>query len=283
INRETGLARATVRKYAFAASFPRNGMREPQPSMLDPYLGHLHVRLDEGCENATQLWRELQGIGFAGTSKQVHRWLSERRAGLAGTTIRSSPAPTDTRVLTSTASPLASSKQLSWYLLREPEDLGPEAAAVVSRVLQDTEAAKVVDLGRRFCRIVRSHCGQQPSGKSDVPAFDQWLGEAQNCGVRIVESFAASLGQDRDAVRSALTLPWSSGQAEGQITRLKLLKRAMYGRTRCGCKRCSCQIRCAERSEMPVRPATTRPVQCVTSSGDSEQVSASTFATVRVE
>src|ERR1700712_1831978 len=76
-------------------------------------------------KNAAQLWRELQGIGFAGTSKQVHRWLSERRAGLAGTTIRSSPAPTDTRVLTSTASPLASSKQLSWYLLREPEDLGP--------------------------------------------------------------------------------------------------------------------------------------------------------------
>lgn len=70
--------------------------------------------------------------------------------------------------MTSTASPLVSSKQLSWYLLREPEDLGPEAAAVVSRVLQGTDAAKVVDLGRRFCRIVRSRCGQQPSGKSDV-------------------------------------------------------------------------------------------------------------------
>ena len=55
INRETGLARATVRKYAFAASFPRNGMREPKPSMLDPFLGHLHGRFDEGCKNAAQL------------------------------------------------------------------------------------------------------------------------------------------------------------------------------------------------------------------------------------
>lgn len=73
INRETGLARATVRKYAFAEIFPRNGMREPKPSMLDPYLGHLHGRLDEGCENAAQLCRELQSIGFAGTSKQVRR------------------------------------------------------------------------------------------------------------------------------------------------------------------------------------------------------------------
>ena len=113
MNRETGLARATVRKYAFAESFPRNGMREPKPSMLDPYLGHLHACLDEGCENATQLWRELQSIGFAGTSKQVRRWLSERRAGPAGMTIRSSPAPADIRVAISTASPLASSKQLS--------------------------------------------------------------------------------------------------------------------------------------------------------------------------
>ena len=145
-------------------------------------------------------------------------------------TIRSSPAPTDTRVATSTASPLASSKQLSWYLLREPEGLGAEEAAVVSRVLQDPEAAKVVDLGRRFCRIVRSCCGRQPSGKTDVTAFNEWLGNAQTCGVRVVESFAGSIGQDGDAVRSALTLRWGSGQAEGQITRLKLLKRAMYGR-----------------------------------------------------
>ena len=198
--------------------------------MLDPYLGHLHIRLDEGCENAAQLWRELQDLGFGGTAKQVRLWLSERCAGPAGTTIRSSPAPADIRVATPTTSPLASSKQLSWHLLREPKDLDPEAAAVVARVLQDTEAAKVVDLARRFCWIVRSRCGPHSSGGSDVTAFDEWLCEAQTCGVRIVENFAVSLGQDGDAVRAALTLPWSSGQAEGQITRLKLLKRAMYGR-----------------------------------------------------
>jgi transposase len=43
-------------------------------------------------------------------------------------------------------------------------------------------------------------------------------------------TFAAGLHQDGAAVRAALTLPWSSGQAEGQINRLKLLKRQMYGR-----------------------------------------------------
>ena len=217
INRETGLARATVRKYAFAESFPRNGVREPKPSMLDPYLGHLHIRLDEGCENAAQLCRELQDLGFGGTSKQVRLWLSERRAGPAGTTLRSSLISTNMRVSTPPASPLASSKQLSWHLLREPGDLDTEAAAVVARVLQDTEAAKVVDLGRRFCQIVRSRCGPQSSGRSDVTAFDEWLGDAQTCGVRIVENFAASLGQDGDAVRAcadAALEQWAGRRAD---------------------------------------------------------------------
>ena len=66
IHRETGLARATVRKYTFSASFPRYGLRGPGPSILDPYLDHLHARLAEGCENAMQLWREARDLGFAG-------------------------------------------------------------------------------------------------------------------------------------------------------------------------------------------------------------------------
>jgi transposase len=45
-----------------------------------------------------------------------------------------------------------------------------------------------------------------------------------------IATFAVGLKQDGAAVRAALTTPWSSGQAEGQITRLKLLKRQTYGR-----------------------------------------------------
>lgn len=48
--------------------------------------------------------------------------------------------------------------------------------------------------------------------------------------MRAVESFAEGLKQDEDAVRAALTTPWSNAQSEGQITKLKLIKRQMYGR-----------------------------------------------------
>ena len=45
-----------------------------------------------------------------------------------------------------------------------------------------------------------------------------------------MKSFASGIVQDQDAVMAALTQPWSNGQTEGQNTKLKLVKRQMYGR-----------------------------------------------------
>jgi hypothetical protein len=47
-----------------------------------------------------------------------------------------------------------------------------------------------------------------------------------------VRRFATGLRADRAAVQAAVTLPWSQGPLEGQITRLKRLKRQMVGRAR---------------------------------------------------
>ena len=60
--------------------------------------------------------------------------------------------------------------------------------------------------------------------------MDRWLAKAPACGVGAIETFAAGPNTDGAAVRAALTEPWSSGQAEGQVNRLKLLKRQSYGR-----------------------------------------------------
>jgi transposase len=101
---------------------------------------------------------------------------------------------------------------------------------VVARVEQDGEAARVADLARRFTALVRACgvAGEQRRAPSDD--LDAWLAEARACGVRALETFATGLEQDGAAVRAALTTPWSNGQSEGQITRLKMLKRTMYGR-----------------------------------------------------
>lgn len=94
ISRKMGLARGTVRKFAHAASFPGRAPRVPGPSMLDPWLEHLSRRVAAGCENGLALWRELRGMGYPGMSRQVHRWLAERRTKPAkGRTSKARPVP----------------------------------------------------------------------------------------------------------------------------------------------------------------------------------------------
>jgi transposase len=80
--------------------------------------------------------------------------------------------------------------------------------------------ARARELALRFAAIVRER---------KIGDFGRWLDDAAESELR---SFASGLKQDEAAVRAALELPWSNGQTEGQITRLKLIKRQMYGRAK---------------------------------------------------
>jgi transposase len=60
--------------------------------------------------------------------------------------------------------------------------------------------------------------------------LDRFLHDAGRSRLPLMRQFARTLMRDVEAVRHAIAEPWSSGQAEGQINRLKTLKRAMYGR-----------------------------------------------------
>jgi len=60
--------------------------------------------------------------------------------------------------------------------------------------------------------------------------FDRWLERAEQSQIAPFEHFARSLKEDYDAVKAGVTLETSNGQVEGQINRLKMLKRQMYGR-----------------------------------------------------
>lgn len=88
-------------------------------------------------------------------------------------------------------------------------------------VHSDIELA--IDLAQSFARLVRQHL--------DEP-FDRWLERARTSSLSSFRSFAASIQRDYAAVRAAITLLWSNGQVEGQVNRLKFLKRQMYGRAK---------------------------------------------------
>ncbi len=78
------------------------------------------------------------------------------------------------------------------------------------------------ELAREFADIVRSRL---------AGSWEGWLARAREPDVaREVRGFADGLKRDEAAVKAALSMEWSNGQVEGQINRLKLLKRQMFGR-----------------------------------------------------
>jgi transposase len=67
-------------------------------------------------------------------------------------------------------------------------------------------------------------------GGNNSAKLVHWLDDAQSSGALSIKRFARVLHHDIDAVKNTITQPWSNGQAESQINRLKNLKRAMFGR-----------------------------------------------------
>jgi transposase len=63
-------------------------------------------------------------------------------------------------------------------------------------------------------------------------ALALWLKTVCESGIGALSRFAKGLQQDFEAIKAALCLPWSNGQTEGQVNRLKLIKRQMYGRAK---------------------------------------------------
>lgn len=95
-------------------------------------------------------------------------------------------------------------------------------AKKVDALKQGSDAfAEMRRLAMRFNGILRS--------KKSAP-LDAWIDDAIDSELIPIMRFARVLRRDINAVNNAIELPWSNGQAEGQINRLKTLKRAMYGR-----------------------------------------------------
>lgn len=78
-----------------------------------------------------------------------------------------------------------------------------------------------------FAALLRERGEGEPSAQ-----LDQGMAEAASSGIAELHALASKLRQERAAVRAALTSPHSQGQTEGQVNKLKLVKRAMYGRAK---------------------------------------------------
>jgi transposase len=201
----TGLARSAVERWPCRGSVPT--WREPRrASILDPHREHLERRWREGCRNASALWRELRARGFAGRPGVVSRWAARMRRGEDAAGRRPSPPRGP------------SARRLVRLLTTEPAGLGVSDRRLVELARAAPELAEAADLAAAFAGMVRDKDGSR---------LDGWLDAAAASGLA---PFARGLRQDLPAVRAALALPWSTSPVEGQINRLKTIKRQMYGR-----------------------------------------------------
>jgi transposase len=220
IARRLRLSRVTIRKYIEAETCPMYPEGVKRGSKLDPYMDYIQQRWEAGCHNATQIWRELRQLGFHGSRGLVAIWAAKERTKLPksfATTVSPDPAATPDQEVV----PWSPSRA-SWLLVSEEDELTEEDKQALERMKQvDEKVAEAYDLGQRFTGMVRER-----QHESLLP----WLEDVALSGISALTGFANGIKQDLAAVTNALSLPWSNGQVEGQVNRLKLIKRQMYGR-----------------------------------------------------
>lgn len=222
IARKVGVTRQTIWRWLRVGVFPVRAPQAPRVRMIAPYEPYLRERWQAGCQNARQLWREVQAQGFGGGKESVRRLVVTWRTTPArpGPPRRHVPVPP--QVVPPPPTRTRSPRQARWLLLHADDQLPPELQAYRAALLA-TEPAIVEAqmLTMEFCRLVRER---------DAAAFSSWRQAAQRSGLPEMQEFARVLERDRAAVENALRYEWSNGVTEGQINKLKLLKRSMYGR-----------------------------------------------------
>jgi transposase len=220
IARQVGVSPRTLCRWFAARAFPERHRRTGETSCLDPYTPMLHQQWDAGCRNAAHRWRTLRAQGFSGSYAVVYRYVTTLRGGQPG---RSAVPGRPAAAPEAPHPPRLTAQQLSYLFVRRPEKRTPDEQAQVAQLQQhDPTIAQIATLTETFTRMLRTRT------PSELPT---WLEMILTSALSALKRFATGLQQDA-AVRAAFELPYSNGQTEGQVTRLKLLKRQMYGRAK---------------------------------------------------
>jgi hypothetical protein len=219
IARCTGLARPTVHKYYTAAALEDVHLRgfEPRPSVLDPFKPYLYEHFRPGVTTIGALYRDLRDRGYTGSFNTVARYLATLRPA--------EPKPPRRGTDTPPPPPVPKARDLAAWTLTRPDHLDADDTAAL-----DAACAASPPLGAlrgyvaRFAQILTERTGAQN--------LDAWLDAVEADDLADLRRFARGLRRDYDAVLAGLTLPDNSGAVEGNVTKLKLLKRQMYGRAK---------------------------------------------------
>jgi len=218
IARQLGISRPTA--YAYLRREAPPGPKRPQfrwsTHVLTPYIPYLIRRWRACGANSMQLWREIQALGYTQSARTVCRFITRlRRASEAGLAPETQGSP-----YTGPQGP--SARAVSFTLVCPTAKQSQDAQLYIDQLCQvDAGVARANQLIQAFLDIARERRGQD---------LEAWMAEAAHSGIDELARFARGLEDDVAAITAGLTLDWSNGITEGQIHRLKLVKRQGYGR-----------------------------------------------------
>ena len=206
-----GVSKRTVERWLAAGGEPQ--YQKPAPvRLLARFAAELERRWREGCGNAVALHAVLSSHGFTGSIRTVRRWAASRRAA--------SPvnAAMQAARVTATWQP-PSHRRCAWLLGMDTERIACAERIFVDKLLEIVPALAVAaGLAKRFAAMLRAR---------DASGLGEWLTDAKHSSLG---SFATGIARDAAAVRAGIVEPWSTSPVEGQINRVKTIKRQMYGR-----------------------------------------------------
>lgn len=163
IARVLGISRSTVRRYLELAEVPDWKSRKPHPSRLDVYRDYLRMRWEEGCQDVTLLWKELQQKGYLGQRKSIAEYPQQFRIH----------------------SPFRSTSELAWLFMKNGEELQQEERNHLNSLLiGNQQLQEIYLLEQSFRKLLEQRPPQE---------LDDWLRKMEGCEVKKLQNFAASL------------------------------------------------------------------------------------------
>ncbi|MEV6306950.1 ISL3 family transposase [Actinoplanes sp. NPDC051861] len=207
IARHLGWSRRTVSKYAHAATWQELVVgQKPRPSLVDPFKPYLARRIGEGFLKASTLYREIATQGFTGSYAIVRKFVEQYRSK---PDLTRAPRPPSVR-------------QVTGWVCRHPDNLVSRDTEQLQSILDRCpELRSAADLVRSFADMMTHLHGER---------LPTWITAAEQATLPGISRFATGLTADLAAVTAGLALPFSSGPVEGNVNRIKMIKRQMYGR-----------------------------------------------------
>jgi transposase len=222
IARHLGIGHSTVGRALRHETFPeRRGRSDAGRSLLDPWKPVILERWNAGCRHSRRLFREIRDQGYRGSYPTLARYTQRLRQAQEGAARRH---PRRQRPLPPVSDPRQrplTPRTAAWLVLRRAERDTVDADRLNRLRTRHAALSEAVTLAEEFVAFLRAR---------DPGRLDPWLLRAQDSALPAFRNFARKLDSDLAAVRAAVTLPWSTGQVEGQINRLKMIKRQMFGR-----------------------------------------------------